>query len=384
MTPRSEPAPNQPRVVRTSSLLAVLLALALASLTASAAPAAPAAIASVSRATDGPSWSPVTTPGAGPFRGIAAVSHEVAWVGGDNGELWRTTDGGSTWQDVAPPDSTGLGFRQIVPLDRGNVVLFARGGVDDPDGPEPSLAARIFVSGDNGRTWRLSFVNQDPAAFYDCLDMFADGRHGLAVSDPVDGRFRILATADGGRSWRVRPRTGMPAAIDGEYALASGRCLQTAGPREVWFGSAFAAARIFHSTNRGETWTAVDSTIAPDTVDGAGVFALAARGREPLIAVGGGFTDIGLGTDAAAFSLNGRAWRAGGVTGGLRASVAWVAGHPGMAVSGGFNGTDITLDGGRTWTTFSSLPYGAISCADDGTCWGTGEDGTVSRLVVQP
>ncbi|GAB2849269.1 hypothetical protein GCM10027074_15030 [Streptomyces deserti] len=28
-------------------------------------------------------------------------------------------------------------------------------------------------------------------------------RHGLAMSDPGDGKFRILSTSDAGRSWRT-------------------------------------------------------------------------------------------------------------------------------------------------------------------------------------
>ena len=73
-------------------------------------------------------------------------------------------------------ESELLGFRRIEVLGHGRVVLLARGGIDDPQGEEPSRAARIFVSADNGETWRETFVNTDAEAFYDCLDMFADGR----------------------------------------------------------------------------------------------------------------------------------------------------------------------------------------------------------------
>ena len=40
----------------------------------------------------------------------------------------------------------------------------------------------------------LAFVNDDPNAFYDCMAFF-DRHRGLALSDPVQGRFRILATS---------------------------------------------------------------------------------------------------------------------------------------------------------------------------------------------
>jgi hypothetical protein len=57
-------------------------------------------------------------------------------------------------------------------------------------------------------------------AFYDCMDFYSGGRRGLALSDPVDGKFRIAATDDFGRTWHVLPNTGMPDAVTGEFATA--------------------------------------------------------------------------------------------------------------------------------------------------------------------
>ena len=63
----------------------------------------------------------------------------------------------------------------------------------------------------------------EPTAFYDCMTFF-DRRRGLALSDPINGRFRILATNDGGRSWQIVD-ADMPPALPGEFAFAaSGQC----------------------------------------------------------------------------------------------------------------------------------------------------------------
>lgn len=78
----------------------------------------------------------------------------------------------------------------------------------DREGDKP----RIYRTTDGGATWDAVFVNDDPAAFYDCMAFYPGGRRGLAMSDPVDGKFRILATDDFGASWRVLPSTGMPPA----------------------------------------------------------------------------------------------------------------------------------------------------------------------------
>ena len=123
-------------------------------------------------------------------------------------------------------------------------------------------ASRIYTTFDGGRNWRLAFVNDDPAAFYDCMDFFAGGRRGLALSDPVDGKFRIAATDDWGRSWHVLPNAGMPPAVAGEFAFAaSGTCLVTSGGRDAWFGSGGGASRVFHSRDGGLNWTVADAPI---------------------------------------------------------------------------------------------------------------------------
>jgi photosystem II stability/assembly factor-like uncharacterized protein len=157
-------------------------------------------------------WDPVPTGSEQQYRGLAAVSPRVAWVGGSGGEVLRTTDGGRTWKDVSPPGSSGLEFRDVEAFGAWRASVLAAGEGE---------ASRIYTTFDGGRHWRLAFVNDDPAAFYDCMDFFDGGRRGLALSDPVGGRFRILATSDWGLSWHVLPNGGMPDAVEGEFAFAA-------------------------------------------------------------------------------------------------------------------------------------------------------------------
>src|SRR4051795_6995029 len=164
---------------------------------------------------------PVPTGSPQQFRGLDAVSARVAWVGGSAGQVLRTTDGGRSWQDVSPPGSAGLLFRDVEAQSawKASVLAIGEGG-----------ASRIYTTFDGGRHRVTAFVNDDPAAFYDCMAFYPDGRRGLALSDPVGGRFRILSTRDAGRSWTVLPSDGMPDAAEGEAGFAaSGDCLVTAG-----------------------------------------------------------------------------------------------------------------------------------------------------------
>ena len=160
--------------------------------------------------------------------------------------MFRTTDGGRTWEDVSPPGTEGLLFRDVEARSAKRAVILAIG---------PGDASRIYRTTDGGATWDTAFVNDDPAAFYDCMAFYPGGRRGLAMSDPVDGKFRILATDDFGRSWTVLPDDGMPEAPTEFGFAASGDCLVTAG-HTAYFGSGGGAARVFRSDDFGLTWTA--------------------------------------------------------------------------------------------------------------------------------
>src|SRR6185437_15882462 len=58
-----------------------------------------------------PSWTLLPTGNPSHFRGLAPVSRQVAWLGGYNGLVLRTTDGGRQWQNVSPPGADTLQFR---------------------------------------------------------------------------------------------------------------------------------------------------------------------------------------------------------------------------------------------------------------------------------
>ena len=130
--------------------------------------------------------------------------------------MLRTTDGGATWQNVSPPDSEGLLFRDVEAQSAYRASVLSIGEGD---------ASRIYTTFDGGRNWKLAFVNDEPAAFYDCMDFFAGGRRGLAMSDPVGGKFRIAATDDWGLSWHVLPDDGHAAGGRGRVRVRRQRHL---------------------------------------------------------------------------------------------------------------------------------------------------------------
>ncbi|MFI6638264.1 YCF48-related protein [Streptomyces sp. NPDC050504] len=308
------------------------------------------------------------------FRGLAAVNREVAWVAGSKGTVLRTADGGRSWRNVSPPGAAadGLEFRDVEAFDGRRAVVLAIGEGE---------ASRVLRTEDGGATWSESFRNTDARAFYDCITFF-DSRHGLAMSDPVDGKYRILSTRDGGRSWRVLPSAGMPDALPGEAGFAaSGQCLVSSGPRDVWLATGGGArGRVLHSADRGLTWSVTDTTI-PAGDSARGVFGLAFRDRRTGIAVGGDYRADQASPKAAAVTRDGgRSWRGAATPPpAYRSGVAWLPWGRSAALAVGPTGTDLTLDGGRSWRTVDTGSYDTVDCTWDGACWASGEKGRVAR-----
>jgi photosystem II stability/assembly factor-like uncharacterized protein len=348
-----------------SLALTPVLALALA------VPLAGQGSATTTTARAGVTWHQTRVGSDQELRGLDAINGRTAWVSGDAGGVWLTTDRGQHWKDVAPPHSSKLLFRDVEATDARHALILAVG---------TKTASRIYRTTDGGRTWTKTFVNHTKKAFYDCMAMWPGGRVGLAMSDPVNGKFRVIRTTNGGRSWTVVPRRGMPKAAKGEFGFAaSGTCLVTAGHKRAWIASGGTASRVFRTTNRGRTWHVADSTI-PASAAG-GTFGLSFRTLSKGLAVGGDFTHPKDGTDASAYTGNGgRSWRNGGDLGGYRSGVDWVHGASGVWIAVGTSGSDVTKNGGLSWRTFGK-GYDSVQCVHGGVCWSSGSHGRVGRLV---
>ena len=319
----------------------------------------------------GYAWHDTATGSAARLRGLSAVSSTTAWASGSLGTVLRTTDRGATWQQVGPPGTANLQFRDIEAFDANHAVILSIGEATD---------SRIYVTADGGQTWNLTFVNQEPTAFYDCMTFF-DDRRGLAVSDPPDGvHFRLMATDDGGLTWHL---TGlqMPAALPGEFAFAaSGQCLTSDHGRRAWLGTGGGAqARVFRSDDRGVSWTVAPTPIRSGP--SAGIFALAFHGQQHGLAVGGDFLlETASPDNFARTGDGGSSWALlPGAPPEYRSGATWLNGNTALAV--GPSGSDVSQDGGTSWQRFDDGSLDTVDCASPTACWAAGANGRVAYLV---
>lgn len=300
------------------------------------------------------------------LRGIHAVDAQVAWASGTGGTILRTTDGGATWQRCTTPlGADQLDFRGVWAWNADEAIVMSSG---------PGSASRLYATHDGGATWRLLLVNGDPDGFYDAL-VFRSRDEGYVLGDPVGGRFVVLHSTDGGVSWIRALASGLETGggANGAFA-ASNSSLLVAADGTLLFGTG--GARVYTGNVDG-AFAHVDLPIAK-AGEGAGVFALGSHtegGATRWIAVGGDYKQPNLVTGTAAWSEDGRHWRAATAPPhGYRSTVAWDAAG-GRWIAAGTNGSDVSSDGGRTWTPLDAGAWNAL-----GLPWVVGPGGRIAKL----
>ena len=149
------------------------------------------------------------------------------------------------------PARTALDFRDVHAVDAEAAYLLSSG---------PGDASRIYKTTDMATSWMMQLTNPDPKGFLDAIAFF-DADHGLAFGDPVEGRFSLFRTADGGKT-SPRPSGQLPPALPGEGAFAaSGTCLVVNRGQNAWFATGGAVSRVFRSTDRGGFWSVAETPV---------------------------------------------------------------------------------------------------------------------------
>ena len=300
--------------------------------------------------------------------GSEGKQHYIVWASGSKGVILRSTNSGATWKQLNAPGGGELDFRDIEALDAQTAYVMSSGEGDK---------SRIYKTSDGGATWKPEYSGKRPGFFLDALACETQ-THCYALSDPVDGKFLILAREDG-EHWNELPRDKMPAALPGEGAFAaSGSALALCEDGSVYFGTGVGAARVFRSNDHGRSWK-VATTPLPFGPS-SGIFSIACEGRgDALVATGGDYNRPADSKQVAIHSEDGgETWQlAETQPGGYRSAVGSCAYDDFAAV--GPNGTDVSHDKGKHWIHTDRLNLNGLSF-DGREGWAVGAKGTIARF----
>ncbi len=289
------------------------------------------------------------------LRGISVgdAHGEIAWASGTGGTVVRTVDGGSHWTVCAMPAAAEkLDFRGIQAFDAQSAIVMSSGKGD---------LSRVYKTSDGCKTWKLVFSNPDtPEGFFDAL-LFQRRDQGWILGDPVNGRFYLALTQDGGDTWiRVNSPSLTSGEKGGAFAASNQSLLLTdegpifGGGGAALYRGKWAACSLSLQYNDPETCYSnayfQQGKVPLAEANGAsGIFALSSNLRE-IIAVGGDYTAPTEATATAAYSTDdGETWSAPTPQPhGYRSSVAYDV-NSRVWITVGPNGTDISTDNGRSW-----------------------------------
>jgi photosystem II stability/assembly factor-like uncharacterized protein len=307
------------------------------------------------------------------LRGVCAVSPEIAWASGANGTVLKTVNGGKNWQLLTVPGADSLDFRDIQAFDADTAIVLSAGS--------PAL---VYKTANGGRTWKETYRNNHKGIFFDSM-AFWDNKNGIAFSDPVDGAFFVMISEDGGESWHRVPPNSLPAPGKGEAGFAaSGTCLTVQGKSNAWFCTGGGTARVIYTTDKGKTWHAANTPLASGEPSQGG-FSIVFKDAKNGVITGGDYKNETASQNNAAYTGDGgKTWFAvsGQPPAGFRECAVYVPlMGDSFVITVGPSGSDVSINGGKTWRPFSNQGYHSVSLAPrSGVLFAVGAEGKIARL----
>jgi photosystem II stability/assembly factor-like uncharacterized protein len=299
---------------------------------------------------------------------MSAEEKAIIWASGSEGAVVRSTDSGKTWKRLRIYGTESLDFRGVQAFDAKTAYVMSSG---------EGAQSRIYKTTDGGESWKLEYQGKKKEFFLDAL-ICDDQKHCVALGDPVDGKFVILANTDG-EHWVELARENMPAALPKEGAFAASNSSLCVEGKDVHFGTGGPAARVFASHDFGKTWTVVETPIVSGNAS-SGIFSLFCAERT-IVAVGGDYQDPARAYKNAAISRDGgKTWELATQPPGYKSAVGKYAGG---FVAVGPTGTETSVDG-LHWNSIGKVNLNAYgSIFSGGESWAVGPHGTVAKFLDQ-
>lgn len=298
------------------------------------------------------------------LRGISVVDDNLIWVSGSNGKVGKSTDSGKTWEWFTVKDFENTDFRDVEGFNKNEAVIM---GVGEP--------AYILRTSDGGKNWNTVFEDKSKGMFLDAME-FWNEQSGIVIGDPVNNRFFIGRTFDGGRTWRSIPEAYKPVAAEGEYCFAaSGTNIRKSSKAEAVFVTGGLTSQIFIRDKR------IVLPLAQHK-ESAGANSISIKDKKTMIVVGGDYKqENDTAKNCAITHDGGNTWSLPEKSpSGYRSCVEYL--NKDKWITCGPNGIDISSNDGRTWTNISKEGFYVCRKAKKGNAvYLAGSDGRIGGLV---
>jgi hypothetical protein len=213
------------------------------------------------------------------------------------------------------------------------------------------------------------------SVFMDGISFF--GKTGFLMGDPIEGRFSLYYSTDGGSSWNSCKTK--PESFVGEAGYAaSGTNVAVLSDSIVAFVSGGLNTRFFISYDLGENWHV--TKVPFPSCQACGAYSMYAKNPSNLIFVGGNYTQPNAVVNNCFRSKNdGKTWKKPAKP--PRGYRSCIIEAEGVLYTCGTNGIDYSLDNGKKWHAFSDGNYFSL-CANQKSLFATTVKGSVAEFPL--
>lgn len=308
------------------------------------------------------------------LRGLSVVNNEVVWASGSNGTVFKTTNGGKSFDVIRPKGFEKRDFRDIEAFDSLTAMIMA---VDTP--------ALILKTTDGGQTWKKVFEDKRPGMFLDAMDF--QGSSGVVVGDPIDGKMFRAYTFDQGESWTIDENAPQLTAGEAFFA-SSGSNVKLISSKATKKLKAADKGVFVSGGIRSRFFLGAQSYLIPlqqgKNSTGANGFAFKPNSHYGFIC-GGDFSDPKRSDSSMVlFQMKKRKVEfsfPATLPSGYKSAVAFVKEY--VWVSCGTSGIDLSTDNGKNWKKISDLPFHVTNAVyGSGKVWLAGPKGSIAVCTI--
>lgn len=218
---------------------------------------------------------------------------------------------------------------------------------------------------------KIVYTESHEKAFYDSMKFF-DEKNGIAMGDPTEDCLSIILTKDGGKTWKKVPCSKLPKVAKDEAAFAASNTNIKVLGKTAWIVSGGAKARVFKTTDLGNTWKVYDTPIIQG--DGPqGIYSVDFADQNNGFIIGGDYSKPDQNKANKALTTDGgKTWTlvADGQRPDYKSCIQYVPGTNGKEVFAvGKTGIAYSYDGGKTWEQVSKEGFYVIQFVDKHHAW---------------
>lgn len=268
------------------------------------------------------------------IRGMSVVNNKIIWVSGNNGIVGKSLNGGKTWNWKCVPNFENADFRDIEAFDENIALIMCVG--------QPGY---ILRTEDGGNTWKEVYFNNKPGIFLDAIK-FWNNKTGIALGDPINNKFIIAKTSNGGKTWNDIVGEPYPEASNGEACFAASSTNLRTFEDKYYFVTGGFVSNLFVGNK---------SIILPilQGKKSTGANSIAIKNKNTFYVVGGDFDYPGSKIKNCCYSNDGgKTWLVPQIPpNGYRSCIEYIDGK--SWITCGYNGVDYSNDDGYTWRSIS-------------------------------